>query len=31
MVSLSRLDALFLDLTPDAFNNCSFLNKDSEI
>ena len=27
MSSLSRLEAFFLDVTSDMFNNCSFLNK----
>ena len=31
MASLRRLEALFLDASSDALNNCSFLNKESEI
>ena len=31
MASLSRLEALFLDVTSNVLNNCSFWNKESEI
>ena len=31
MASLSRLEDPFLDVTSYTLNNCSFLNKESEI